>query len=137
MRIVVALLLCAACGEGVPEESSFAPRFSEVQSFVFVEQGCAACHQGASTRPGLSLQPFDSHASLVGRAPRSPAWDATPWRDWKLVEPGAPERSLLVVVLEQPDALPSSLRMPGESQRLSQARVDAVREWIRRGALDD
>jgi hypothetical protein len=54
----------------------------------------------------------------------------------KLVEPGDPDRSLLVVVLEHPTGLPEGLRMPLE-QRLPLNLIADVRAWIAAGAPAD
>jgi hypothetical protein len=136
-RLLLGLCTAATLACGGTPASPYGPTLAEVQEYLFLDRGCAACHAGPGTTPGLSLQPGASHASLVGAAPQSSRWAGTKWAGLKLVEPGAPERSLLMVVLEQPEGLPESLKMPGGGARVSAARLAGLRQWILDGARDD
>lgn len=87
---------------------------------------CVMCHLPGAALGGLSLYP-DARASLVGvPSTQSPL---------KLVEPGAPERSYLLVKMigTQDEAGGSGQVMP-TSGVLAAAEIEFVRLWIEQGA---
>lgn len=134
---LLALGLLGACGSNPDEGRTFPATYAELQTFLLLDQGCAGCHQGPGTRPGLNLQPLMSYGDLVDAPAQSETWKGTRWAGGKLVVPGDPDASLLVLVLEAPQGLPAKLHMPGDEMTVSPQRIDALRRWIAAGAKDD
>lgn len=89
-----------------------------------------ACHKNASSSAaGLYLATGHSHAALVNRP-------STLFPDYKLVVPGAPEQSYLMVSLGQFDGpLSPKGTMPPNNPLLCQEQLDAIERWITAGAL--
>jgi len=123
--------LLAGCGDpGDPNA-----RFSEIERDVFLlHGGCTACHPDGTTP--LNLQEGRAHSALVRKRVTSPLWEGTPWAGWMLVDPGHPERSALMIVLERPEGLPMGLRMPPDST-VPDEELERVRAWIAAGARND
>ena len=80
-----------------------------------LERRCLPCHGDAKKKGGLSLA--GAKGALLGG-------DSGP-----VIVPGAPERSLLVELIEGPEP-----EMPARGEPLSTVEVTEVREWIARGA---
>jgi len=104
------------------------PTLDEIQAAVFTPT-CATstCHTGANPAGGLDLRDADtSHAELVD-VPSDD--DPMIFR----VAPGAPNDSYLVQKIEGTAA--QGQQMPaGGAAPLSQAEIDAIRQWITDGA---
>jgi hypothetical protein len=95
--------------------------------------GCSSfvsCHKGAATQAGgLSLEVGRSHDQLVDRP-------STRFPEWKLVVPGDPVHSYLMVVLGQYEGPldPRIGTMPFNSRLLCREKRDAIERWILAGA---
>ncbi len=104
------------------------PTLDEIQAAVFTPT-CAtsSCHSGANPSGGLDLSDADtSHAELVD----------VPSDDDPMilrVAPGAPDDSYLVQKIEGTAAQGQQMP-PGGAAPLSQAEIDAIRQWITDGA---
>jgi hypothetical protein len=124
-------------GDGVPG-GDFAVQFTvttpvaatldEIQAAVFTPT-CAAstCHNGANPAGGLDLRDADtSFAQLV---------DVPSGDDPGIlrVAPGDPDNSYLVQKIEGTAAQGQQMP-PGNAPPLSQAEIDAIRQWIGEGA---
>lgn len=111
-----------------PPGSSFGPNFSEIQSNVFTPScATAGCHAGAGPSAGLNLDAANSYAELINiPSSQDSAIDR--------VEPGSPNTSYLIQKLEG-TAATGGLMPPGSA--LPQADIDAIRQWIQDGAIDD
>ena len=81
-----------------------------------LERSCFACHAG-DARSGLRL---DSRAGMLKGGMRGPA-----------IVPGDPERSLLMAAVRHER---DDLRMPQDSDPLSEAEIEAFAAWIGAGA---
>jgi hypothetical protein len=121
-EILVAVGLLTACPG--PE-----PTLSSIQAEIFTPS-CAlgSCHGGATPERGLNLTAGRARESLVNQP--SPTHS-----ELLRVKPGAPEESLLVLVLEgrappETDPMPVGGRLDADS-------IAAIREWISLGANDD
>ena len=102
--------------------------FARVQS-IFVKYGCAGCHPGVN--PSLDLRPGHAYGQIVGvRALEDP-------RLVRVVA-GDPGRSFLYAkVAGDPklgDIPAIGSRMPQGAPRMTQADIDALRDWILQGA---
>ena len=139
VAITAAFLVLAACagdGSGIPDPvapacSGLEPRLSCIQEFVF-NSSCATsgCHDLPSASAGLVLEAGVSHSELVGVAAAS---DGTLQR----VEANNPDDSFLIIKLEATDPRLVGSPMPLDSPALSTAEIQAIRDWIANGALDD
>ena len=95
--------------------------------------GCSAfvsCHKGAASQAGrLSLEVGRSHDELVDQP-------SSRFLDWKLVVPGDPMHSYLMVVLGQYQGPldPRIGTMPFNSRLLCREKRDAIERWILAGA---
>lgn len=106
-----------------------APRFADLQADVLTPSCVfAACHKGAAAAGGLSLDPGQAYAALVG----TPAVGA-PTR--VRVVPGDVDASYLIEKLESETPAAGDPMPP--AARLSQERLDLIRRWIEAGALDN
>lgn len=103
-------------GTAAEEPPSF---HAEVRPLL--ERSCQGCHQPAKAKGGLDLTSF---AALM-RGGESGA----------LVSPGAPDASLLIEEVADPDGLGPS--MPKDGAPLAAAEVAMLRRWIEAGAKDD
>ena len=99
-----------------------------------------ACHAGATPKRGLNLDtgafdgvyaadPARPHANLVNV-------DAVDAPGMKLVEPGSPENSYLMITLGRYDQtkLNSSLMPRGQAGAFCDEKKDAIERWIAAGA---
>jgi Ca2+-binding RTX toxin-like protein len=88
-------------------------------------QRCDHCHSGSSAPQGLRLDADNSYADLVNV-------DSNEVPSLKRVEPGDPDNSYLVQKVEGTAAVGG--RMPLGGDRLSDADIDLIRQWISEGA---
>lgn len=118
---VLVLAIALAPGRAPADESSFKEKVLPV-----LNSQCVMCHLPEVSLGGLSLYP-DPWQSLVGIASKQSAL--------KLVEPGVPDKSYLYLKLigVHESAGGSGLQMP-PAQRLEEASLEAVRQWIEQGA---
>lgn len=106
-----------------------------IQQRIF-QPSCANfsdCHQGRATdAAGLNLEEGQSRANLVDV-------DSTLFPQFKLVAPGRPRESYLLIILgHYPDLMqfidPDSGPMPYNSPLLCQPKREAIERWIMAGA---
>ncbi len=116
-------------GGGGGPKIDFEPKFSEIQANVFTPT-CAVsgCHSGGSAAQGLNLSAANSYALLVGVA-------SSEVPSLERVKPGDPDNSYLIQKLEGTAA--SGARMPLTGAALAPVTIDAIRQWITDGAIDD
>jgi hypothetical protein len=135
-RGTVPLLLLAAAGchpsAEIPADlgTRMQPTFRSIQDRVFTPY-CAVrgCHVGSGGEALLNLEAGVAWRSLVDRP-------STQMPDLSRVEPGAPERSYLVLKLAEGSAIVGE-PMPRRNQRLPEPAIDVIRAWISRGAPVD
>jgi hypothetical protein len=139
VRAFPLLFLLAACGtvktpteplSDTPGVTAFT--FSQIQAEIFMPR-CAKpeCH-AASTggQEGLILEPGVSYGLLVGHS-------ATENSTLNRVEPGAPERSYLILKLRGDPSITGE-RMPRDGPPyLTNAQIEGIAAWIRAGAPND
>jgi hypothetical protein len=142
LRYWAALLLagcaagCAGNGQGLDQNgqpisaggSSGGPvtaDFQSIQDNVFTPI-CSKCHIGGGAPEGLQLDAAHSYNLLVGvPSAEQPAL--------LRVKPGDPDDSYMVRKIEGLSSI-SGGQMPFMEQPLSQATIDAIRQWITNGA---
>jgi hypothetical protein len=90
---------------------------------------CIHCHRAGGQTPNLT-DPFDPETGAVGvDAERS---------DLKLIEPGDPDASFLIVKVSSETLPPAQgAPMPAHFPRLTADEVEVVRTWIAEGAEDN
>lgn len=111
-------------------EDPIEPTLSSIQANVF-STSCAlsGCHAGSSPQQGLNLSAGQARQNLVNVQSRErPALDR--------VEPGSPDDSYLIHKVEGRSGIVGQ-RMPLGQPRLSEEKIDALREWIAQGAPDN
>lgn len=111
-----------------PPVETLNPVYSEIQAKVF-SQDCATagCHSGANPPASLNLEAGNAHAMLVGvPSTQQPAT--------MRVAAGNPNASYLIQKLE--GAGGAGIQMPPNNP-MEQADIDAIRQWITDGAVDD
>jgi hypothetical protein len=104
-------------GSGLPP---LEPTLSSIQSLVFTPR-CTTCHSASGLAPDLT--DGASFASLVSQ----PSSQGT-----LLVSPGVPQDSELLLRVQ-----PSGARPMPPGDRLTDAEVQAISDWIFNGAQDD
>jgi Bacterial Ig-like domain len=128
---LVACALAASCGSGsgygTGGGGAVTATFSSIQANVFTPI-CATCHSGASAPHGLRLDGNNSYALLVG----VPS-DEQP--SILRVKPNDPDNSYLVQKIQGTAA--TGERMPAGMPALPEATIDAIRQWITSGAMND
>lgn len=113
----------AACG-AEPEEPVAATQ-SDIQAKIF-NQNCtlSGCHD-ATAEGGLDLRAANMRANTIDApSEKSPL---------VRIAPGDPDNSFLVIKLENPTGSQGDL-MPLGGRRLSEARIQSIRDWIAAGA---
>lgn len=103
------------------------PELTSIEDGLF-GPSCAysSCHQGSRPPRDLNLSSSNTWAGLVGQ-PSSV-------EGILLVEPGFPDESLLMLVLEGPY---EDIRQMPPGSPLGTSQLQAVREWIALGANND
>lgn len=128
--MAVSVLVLAGCGEQIvsecdcPKESgAMRATFTDIEQQVFA-QSCAVagCHAAPNPQAGLLLTSTAAYDAIVGVESRT-----NPGR--KLVDPGNPDASILVLALRR-SIMPN---MPPAGP-LPQPVVDSVAAWIAAGA---
>ena len=109
------------------------PTLSSIQQQIF-NGSCTApsCH-GSGMKGGLSLIDGKSYAQLIGV--RS-AFDKKGTSPSLRVKPGSPDSSFLFTKITAPDTSQGEL-MPKGFDKLTQNQIEAIRQWIVKGAPDD
>ena len=100
--------------------------YQSIQDNVFTPI-CTRCHSGAAAPEGLQLDAAHAYDLLVG-VPSSEQPQLL------RVDPGAPDRSYLVLKLEGAPGILGA-QMPFGGPPLPQATIDVIRQWISAGAL--
>lgn len=101
--------------------------YSQVQALWTRSCTSNQCHDASMPSQGLDLTPAASHGELVGKS----GMDCP---SYLLVEPGAPERSYLVMKLQGSGACFVGSRMPKPPESFTAAEIQLVRDWIFNGA---
>lgn len=115
---------------GIPPE----PTFSAIQQEIFAKS-CAfsSCHGADGQRGGLVLEGNNVYDALVGVRPEDTTARGL---GFLRVMPGKPDSSFLLRKVVGPGP-GEGTRMPDGLGALEQTSIDAIREWIRRGAHRD
>jgi len=125
---VISLGVLSSCGGASSQSTAVpSPTLSSIQS-VILTPTCASfgCHASANPQGGLVLEAGSSFNNLVGR-------QSTSVFGGFRVLPGDATSSVLIKRLE--GTVPP--QMPQDRLALTTAQIDAIREWIRNGALDN
>jgi len=129
---VLALILsamagaCAGDGTGLGEGGEIEPTLASIQENVFTAI-CTACHTGSAAPLGLALDAGLSYSRLVGvGSVQVPAL--------KRVAPGKPDSSYIVWKIEGRSGIIGG-RMPLGLSPLTSEQIQAIRDWIAAGAL--
>ena len=119
-----------SCGSNVkPVE----PNLGAIQREIFNENcNAPSCH-GSGMKGGLSLAAGKSYRQLVGIAG---TFDKRNVPAFVRVLPGNPDSSFLYIKITAPDTNQGEV-MPKGHDRLSQNKIDAIRQWILDGARDN
>ncbi len=116
--------------QSLMEAGSLEPKLSSIQTQIF-DQRCAlsGCHVGSSAPFGLDLSQGVASGNLVNvPSGEVPQLDR--------VEPGDPDRSYLIMKLDGTPGIVGQ-RMPLGASALSSDEIQAIRDWITSGALDN
>ena len=133
--LLTAALLWAGCGgedstvgpdESAVEGSRTEATLAEVSEVFAVSCAFSGCHSGGDPAAGLSLE-GDFAARIVGVASEQRS-------DLKLVDPGNPDKSYLLIKVRGDDEIVSQRMPPGNP--LSAEQVEIIRAWIASGAKE-
>ena len=83
--------------------------------------GCAGCHGGGNPSAGLSLAKDVIAANIIDKAAASKS-------EYKLVNPGSPDDSYIVMKVENRDITGSQMPLGGTP--LSTEQIEKIRDWI-------
>ena len=131
--LLTAALLWAGCGgddstvgpdESAVEGSRTEATLAEVSEVFAVSCAFSGCHSGEQPAAGLSLE-GDFAGRIVGVASEQRS-------DLKLVDPGNPDKSYLLIKVRGDDEMISQQMPPGSP--LSAEQVEIIRAWIAVGA---
>ena len=131
--LLVAALLWVGCGsddstvgpdESAVEGSRTEATLAEVSEVFAVSCAFSGCHSGGQPAAGLSLE-GDFAGRIVGVASEQRS-------DLKLVDPGNPDKSYLLLKVRGDDEIISQRMPPGSP--LSAEQVEIIRAWIAVGA---
>ncbi len=115
-----------------PPSGGVGSTFSSIVQGIFVPRcATAACHSGPPPQPAPQLDADAAYAALVGVQSTESSF--------KLVDPGAPERSYLVYKLRGDIAAVggSGSAMPSGDSPLDDSDIRAIEAWIANGAPND
>ena len=133
--LLTAALLWAGCGgddstvgpdESAVEGSRTEATLAEVGQVFAVSCVFSGCHSGGEPVAGLSLE-GDFADNIVGVASEQRS-------DLKLVDPGNPNKSYLLMKVRGDDEIISQQMPPGNP--LSAEQVEIIRAWIASGAKE-
>lgn len=133
--LLAAVLLWVACGgedstvgpdESAVEGSRTEATLAEVSQVFAVSCAFSGCHSGGEPAAGLSLE-GDFAGRIVGVASEQRS-------DLKLVDPGNPDKSYLLIKVRGDDEIISQQMPPGAP--LSAEQVEIIRAWIASGAKE-
>lgn len=118
---IVAVMLCTGGARpawGNDDESAEEIEFFETQVRPILVRRCYNCHS-AETKPAGQLRVDDRNGLLTGG------------EHGAAIVPGDPEASLLIAAVTHAN---EDLQMPAEGEKLSDAEIDALKQWIADGA---
>jgi hypothetical protein len=127
----VLLLFLIGCERSTPTDATqVEAKLSSIQGNIF-DQRCAlsGCHVGSAAPFGLDLSEGKSFGNLVN----VPSGEVT---NLDRVEPGDPDRSYLMIKIEGGPGMVGQ-RMPFGQDPLSAEEIQAIRDWIANGALNN
>jgi hypothetical protein len=131
--VFVALLVavptaCAGDGTGLDPNPPLEATFSSIQGRIFTPI-CTQCHAGANAPLAFSLEASVSYGNLVN----VPSVEVD---DLMRVRPGQPDSSYLVLKVEGAPGIVGE-RMPRLLPKLAAEEIQAIRDWIAAGALQN
>ena len=133
--LLISVLLWAGCGgddstvgpdESAVEGSRTEATLAEVSEVFAVSCAFSGCHGGEELAAGLSLE-GDFAERIVGVASEQRS-------DFKLVDPGNPNKSYLLMKVRGDDEIISQQMPPGNP--LPAEQVEIIRAWIASGAKE-
>ena len=118
-----------SAGEGPPPQETMT--LATIQATIFTPRCAIAggCHAGVDAPFGQDLSAGKAYTSIVGV-------ESQEVPGLLRVHPGDPDSSYLVMKVAGDPAIAGE-RMPFGGPYLEQSEIDAIREWIRAGALDN
>jgi len=116
--MISGFLVAMASGLSAAEGRASGEIDFDAQIRPILERACLSCHDRENGKGGLVLS--------NGRAALKPTNSGLP-----AIVPGKPEESELLYRISTPDEFD---RMPPEGDRLAQAEIDRLRDWIAQGA---
>ena len=132
--LLIAVLSWAGCGgddsavgpDGEGEGTLTEATLTQVREVFAVSCAFSGCHSGGEPAAGLSLE-GDFATRIVGV-------DSGQRPDFKLVDPGNPNKSYLLIKVRGDDEIVSRQMPPGNP--LSAEQVEIIRAWIASGAKE-
>lgn len=121
---------CSSRGKSNLSGETVEPKLSSIQKEIF-DKNCntPSCH-GSGKKGDLSLISGNSFAQLVGVQSTADRKNIPPFLRVKC---GSPDSSILFIKIIAPDTNQGEV-MPKGTDKLSQNSIDAIRQWILRGA---
>ena len=126
LALSVALALLSGCKSQEAAPDGPAPPAAPAEIQALLEERCVECHSPPKAAAQLSLEGAEgSYAALVGQPSRQVP-------TMKIVEPGRPEQSYLLLKLEGgfEEAGGKGVLMPKKDDALGPAEVEAIERWI-------
>jgi len=132
LGVIAIAVLVGGCAGGGDEGGGGAPQptLTWLQQNIFTPI-CADCHVGANAPHGLLLEAGKMRDNTVNvKSHEAPAFTR--------IIPGDPDNSYVMIKIVPTDARRIDSRMPANGPPfLSDAQIEAVRQWIKNGAKDD
>ncbi len=124
---ILLLVFLTACSSDDDESLELTADFKSIQNDLF-SKSCATsgCHFGDNSPHDLNLHDSVGYNNLVGAVGSTGA---------TLVKPGDPDNSYLINKLEGLNIVDE--QMPLNGSPISQKNINAIRQWITDGALDN
>ena len=132
--LLIAALSWGGCGgddsavgpDGAGAGTLTAATLAQVREVFAVSCTFSGCHSGGEPAAGLSLEgDFAAHIVVVASGQRP---------DFKLVDPGNPNESYLLIKVRGDDEIVSQQMPPGAP--LAAEQVEIIRAWIASGAKE-
>jgi cytochrome c len=116
LSIALKTTIPVEAGEDKAKEEFYTTRVKPI-----LEKNCGRCHGGPNHRGGLNM---DTHESLLKGG-----------RDGVVVVPGDPAKSTLVTLIRHEGPKNEPKNMPPKGDKLSDADIKIVEDWIKAGAI--